>query len=105
MIKQKEYARRRKQLMQRSGEGAIVIVCAAPARIRNNDVHYSYRQHSDFLYLTGFREPDAALILGLPRGQFYSLFMILIGAAFIVVALKNKRRNQPVDVQKVKSGT
>lgn len=42
-----------------------------------------------------FREPDAALILGLPRGQFYSLFMILIGAAFIVAAIKMKRHNQP----------
>lgn len=49
--------------MRRIGEGAIVIVCAAPARIRNNDVHYPYRQDSDFLYLTGFREPDAALVL------------------------------------------
>lgn len=63
MINHKEYARRRKQLMSRSGEGAIVIVCAAPAKIRNNDVHYPYRQDSDFLYLTGFREPDAVLVL------------------------------------------
>jgi len=63
MIKQKEFARRRSQLMRRSGEGAIVIVCAAPARIRNNDVHYPYRQDSDFLYLTGFREPEAVLVL------------------------------------------
>ena len=63
MIKQKEYARRRGQLMRRSGEGAIIILCAAPARIRNNDVHYPYRQDSDFLYLTGFREPEAVLVL------------------------------------------
>jgi Xaa-Pro aminopeptidase len=63
MIKQKEYAQRRKQLMRSSGEGAVIIVCAAPARIRNNDVHYPYRQDSDFLYLTGFREPEAVLVL------------------------------------------
>ncbi len=49
-----------------------------------------------------FREPDAGLILGLPRGQFYSLFMILIGAAFIIAALKTKRLNQPAADQKVK---
>lgn len=63
MIKQEEYARRRAQLMLSSGEGSVIIVRAAPARIRNNDVHYPYRQDSDFLYLTGFREPEAALVL------------------------------------------
>ena len=63
MIKQKEYARRRKQLMRSSGEGAVIIVRSAPACIRNNDAHYAYRQSSDFLYLTGFREPEAVLVL------------------------------------------
>lgn len=63
MIKQKEYARRRRQLMKMAGEDSIVILQAAPARIRNNDVHYPYRQDSDFLYLTGFREHDAMLVL------------------------------------------
>lgn len=30
-----------------------------------------------------FREPDAGLILGLTRGTFYSLFLVLAGLAFI----------------------
>ncbi len=63
MIKQGEYAGRRRQLMRMAGEDAIIIVQAAPARIRNNDVHYPYRQDSDFLYLTGFHEPDALLAM------------------------------------------
>jgi Xaa-Pro aminopeptidase len=63
MIKQNEYARRRKQLMRMAGENSIVIVPAASASLRNNDVHYPYRQNSDFLYLTGFREPEAMLVL------------------------------------------
>jgi len=63
MIKQTEFERRRRQLMRRAGEGAIVIVRAAPERVRNNDVLYPYRQNSDFLYLTGFREPGAMLVL------------------------------------------
>ena len=33
-----------------------------------------------------FREPDAALIMGLSRGQFYSIFMIIAGAAIIRIA-------------------
>ena len=63
MIKQKEYARRRRQLMRMAGEESIIILQAAPARLRNNDVYFPYRQDSDFLYLTGFREPDALLVL------------------------------------------
>ncbi|HLF32487.1 MAG TPA: aminopeptidase P N-terminal domain-containing protein [Xanthomonadales bacterium] len=63
MIKQKEYARRRLQLMRMAGDDSIIIVCGAPARIRNSDVHYPYRQDSDFLYLTGFREPEALLVM------------------------------------------
>ena len=35
-----------------------------------------------------FREPDAALILGLSRGQFYSLFILLIG---LVISVKRKK--------------
>ncbi len=63
MIKQKEYAKRRQQLMRMAGEDSVIIVCASPERVRNRDVHYPYRQNSDFLYLTGFREPDALLVM------------------------------------------
>jgi Xaa-Pro aminopeptidase len=63
MIEPKEYARRRRQLMRMAGPEAIVIVAAAPERVRNNDAHYPYRQDSDFHYLTGFGEPDAVLAL------------------------------------------
>ncbi len=35
-----------------------------------------------------FREPDAALILGLSRGTFYSIFLVLAGAALIVRAVR-----------------
>jgi Xaa-Pro aminopeptidase len=63
MIKQKEYLRRRRQLMRMAGEDSIILLQAAPARLRNNDVHYPYRQDSDFLYLTGFREPSALLVM------------------------------------------
>jgi Xaa-Pro aminopeptidase len=63
VIKQKEYARRRRQLMRMAGEDSIIILQAASASLRNNDVHFPYRQDSDFLYLTGFREHSALLVL------------------------------------------
>lgn len=68
MIGNREYARRRRQLMRLAGNDAIVIVPAAPERIRNNDATYPYRQDSDFHYLCGFPEPDAVLAL-LPGRQ------------------------------------
>lgn len=58
-----EFKRRRKQLMRMMGDNAIAVVPAAPVRLRNNDVEYPYRQDSDFLYLTGFTEPEAVLVL------------------------------------------
>lgn len=38
-----------------------------------------------------FREPDAALILGLSRGTFYSLFMVLAGVGFVVWSRRQPR--------------
>ena len=71
MIETKEFVRRRRQLMRMAGRDAIVIVPAAPERVRSNDSHYPYRQDSDFHYLSGFPEPDAvlALIPGREQGE------------------------------------
>lgn len=58
-----EFARRRKQLMRLAGEDAILVLPAAPERVRSHDTHYPYRQDSDFWYLSGFPEPEAVLVL------------------------------------------
>jgi Xaa-Pro aminopeptidase len=63
MIKQKEFEKRRKQLMEIAGNGSVIIVRAATQKIRNRDSAYSYRQGSDFLYLSGFSEPEAMIVL------------------------------------------
>jgi len=62
-ISQSSYARRRKQLMRMAGEDAIMVLPAAPERIRSRDTHYPYRPDSDLWYLTGFAEPEAVLVL------------------------------------------
>ncbi len=71
-MKQSEFARRREQLMQMVGEDGVVILPAAPVRMRSRDVEYRYRQDSDFYYLTGFAEPDAVAVLvpGRSNGEF-----------------------------------
>lgn len=50
----------------------IVVLAGAHEKVRNRDVHYRFRQDSDFLYLTGFSEPDAVLVIapGRPEGAF-----------------------------------
>ena len=50
------------QTMQAAG-GGVAIIATAPERIRNRDAHYTYRFDSYFYYLTGFREPEAVLVL------------------------------------------
>ena len=71
-MNQKEFERRRKQLMRMVGVGGIAILPAAPVRKRSRDVEYRYRQDSDFYYLTGFREPDAVAVLvpGRKQGEY-----------------------------------
>jgi Xaa-Pro aminopeptidase len=71
-MEHKEFARRRKRLMQMMGEGAIAIVPTAPVKIRNRDAEYPYRPDSDFYYLTGFPEPEAVMVLapGRKHGEY-----------------------------------
>ncbi len=47
---------RRKELLSQLDEGALVIISTNPEQLRNGDVHYPFRPHSDFWYLTGFTE-------------------------------------------------
>lgn len=71
----KEFAKRRKTLMQMVDPNGIVILPAATEKTRNSDVHYRYRQDSDFHYLTGFPEPEAvAVLVPLARGHKFILF-------------------------------
>ena len=62
-ISRAEYARRRKHLMAMMDKDSIAIVPAANECTRSRDTEYVFRQDSDFLYLTGFNEPDAVLVL------------------------------------------
>lgn len=71
-MKAEEFKKRREQLMRMVGEDGIVILPAAPVRIRSRDTEYRYRQDSDFFYMTGFCEPDAVAVLvpGRASGEF-----------------------------------
>ncbi len=63
MIPAKEFADRRRRLMELMAPESIAILPAAPERVRNRDVLHPFRQDSDFHYLSGFGEPEAVLVL------------------------------------------
>ncbi len=62
MIQNRSFIARRLHLAQAMGTG-IAIIPTAPERLRNRDAHYPYRFDSYFYYLTGFREPDAVIVI------------------------------------------
>ncbi|KAA1465904.1 peptidase M24 [Dentipellis sp. KUC8613] len=75
-----EYERRRKELMEDLPEGSLVVSVAGQVKYMSGGIFYKFRQASDFWYLTGFEEPDSAVILeknGGPRG--YRMIMYSLG--------------------------
>ena len=52
-----------KKILSQDGDTTALIVASHPELIRNDDVHYLYRQDSNLYYLTGFEEPESILLL------------------------------------------
>src|SRR2546427_807415 len=56
------YSERRRRLAEAMAAG-VAVIPTAPERVRNRDTHFPYRFDSHFYYLSGFPEPDAALVI------------------------------------------
>jgi Xaa-Pro aminopeptidase len=54
---------RRQKLREKLPPNSVAVFFANPVRNRSNDVDYVYHQDPDFFYLTGYREPDAVLLI------------------------------------------
>jgi Xaa-Pro aminopeptidase len=65
------YHRRRLSLVERMNRngGGVALIATAPEQPRNRDTHFPYRADSYFQYLTGFTEPEAALVIVVGRGD------------------------------------
>ena len=59
------HASRRARLTDamRARGGGVAILFTAPEKTRNRDAHYTYRWDSYFYWLTGFPEPEAAVVV------------------------------------------
>lgn len=67
--------RRDRLMAERKGD--LFLLPAAPHLLRNPDVHYPYRQESNFFYLSGFEEPESVIALqSKPNGGYrFVLFL------------------------------
>lgn len=68
MIKEKEYVSRRTALGKKLKDNSIGVLFSATMKTRSNDTEYAYRQNSNFYYLSGFKEDNAALVFHKEKG-------------------------------------
>jgi Xaa-Pro aminopeptidase len=54
---------RRQAFRELLPDNGVAVIFNNPVKNRSNDTDFNYRPNSDFYYLTGFREPNAALII------------------------------------------
>ncbi|MBY0371638.1 aminopeptidase P N-terminal domain-containing protein [bacterium] len=69
-----DFAQRRKTFLNEIGKG-VAVFCSLPEFIRNNDVHYAYRQNSNLFYLTGFKESDAIGLFAPESDNAFQMFV------------------------------
>ena len=99
VLNQKEFAKRRRQLMHTMDANAIAILPAATIRYRNRDAEYPFRQDSDFYYLTGFTEPEAVAVL-VPERE-YGEYILFCRERDPLMEVWNGRRAGPEGVREI----
>ncbi|TIA92358.1 hypothetical protein E3P99_00652 [Wallemia hederae] len=74
-----EYEQRRKKLVNQLNPGDSVVCVSGQVKMMSQEIFYSFRQATDFNYLTGFQEPDSAVVIerddSVPRGYKMVLFV------------------------------
>ncbi|KAI1002548.1 Intermediate cleaving peptidase 55 [Podosphaera aphanis] len=58
-----EYSNRRSKLAESMSENSIAIVASSTIKYRSGVVFYEFHQDSNFLYLTGFNEPESLAVI------------------------------------------
>ncbi len=89
------------QLYEAFVEGLLLFAIMLAIRLKWRNAWHGFLTGIFFiLYAVGriavenFREPDSSLVLGMTKGQFYSIFLFGAGAAFIAYAIVRKRTNR-----------
>ncbi len=69
------FARRRRLLLDRIGDGGVAVIGGRKVLSRNSDSEYRFRQPSDLWFLTGFTEPEALCVLKPGAKEEFTLFV------------------------------
>lgn len=64
-----------KRFIEQMEENSIAIIPAAHEATRSYDTEFRFRQDSDFMYLTGFPEPDAIAVIKPGSKKPYTLYV------------------------------
>ncbi|RUP44255.1 peptidase M24, structural domain-containing protein [Jimgerdemannia flammicorona] len=73
-----EYDLRRTKLLMSLPSDSVVVLPGYLTRYMSNRVFYPFHQHTDFFYLCGFNEPDAALVMEkTDSGKGYKMAMFV----------------------------
>ena len=82
MISKEEYKQRRQkvltfleELSARDKKNYVCLIKSGEQKVFSNDVNYPFRVNSDFYYLTGFKEANAALVLDPHGSDNYKLYV------------------------------
>ncbi len=72
---------RREAFREKMPANSVAVIFAFPERTFSNDVDYVFHQNPDLYYLTGYKEPDAVLLLFKEQqpgktGQYNELFFV-----------------------------
>jgi len=63
------------EFTRRMGPKSVAIIPSAREATRSNDTQYRFRQDSDFLYLTGFEEPEAIAVIAPSAERKFTMFL------------------------------
>ncbi len=65
------FRKRRQDFRNKMLSSGVALFFSAALQSRNNDVHYPFRQDSDFFYLTGLDQDHAILVLSAQKERLY----------------------------------
>ncbi|WP_109078881.1 Xaa-Pro aminopeptidase [Aggregatibacter kilianii] len=71
-----EFAQRRAKVFEQMQDDSLFLVFSDIERRRNDGCDYPFRQDSYFWYLTGFNEPNAALLLRKQQGEQQAIIFL-----------------------------
>lgn len=89
------------QLYEAVVEGLLLFAIMLAMRLKWRNLYHGVITGTFFLlyaigriFVENFREPDSSMVLGMTKGQFYSIFLVAAGIGFLAYGFVRKRTNR-----------